>query len=49
MAESLAELAKTAPNTAQEMLTDLSNTASKIAKAKMAGGGLIKGKKFEGP
>ena len=49
MAESLAELAKTAPNTAQEMLTNLSNTASKIAKAKMAGGGLIKGKKFEGP
>jgi hypothetical protein len=49
MAENLAELAKTAPNTAQEMLTNLSNTASKIAKAQMAGGGLIKGKKFVGP
>jgi hypothetical protein len=49
MAESLAELAKTAPNTAQEMLTNLSNTASKIAKAKMAGGGIVKGKEFKGP
>ena len=49
MAESLAELAKTAPNTAQDMLTNLSNTASQIAKARMAGGGLVKGKKVEGP
>lgn len=45
----LAELSKTAPNTAQEMLNNLANTASNIAKAQMAGRGLGKGKEFKGP
>lgn len=45
----LAELSKTAPNTAQEILNNLANIASNIAKAELAGRGKIKGKELKGP
>lgn len=48
-AEYLAEMAKTAPNTAQETLNGFTRMAAGIAKAKMAGRGLAKGKEIKGP
>lgn len=48
-AEYLAEMSKTAPNTAQETLNGFTRMAADIAKAKLAGRGLAKGKEVKGP
>ena len=48
-AEYLAEMSKTAPNAAQETLNVFTKMAADIAKAKMAGRGLVKGKEIKGP
>lgn len=48
-AEYLAEMSKTAPNTAQETLNSYSRMAANEAKNKMADRGLSKGKELKGP